>query len=95
MIEEGFILATKVLVKPEEIKESKSSGGILLPGNRKASHISGTVIKTGTGTDAVKMEASVGDQIFFYERSAQPLILDGEDYLLLDCREILFRLPAG
>lgn len=66
-------------------------GGLIIPNTRKAPQISGTVVLTGTGNDAVKMEAEVGDVVYFYERSAQPLTLFDTDYLLLDVREILFR----
>ena len=90
MIQEGFILSTKIFVKPEEIKEAKSSGGILLPNIRKAPQISGTVIKTGSGTDLVPMVVKEGTTVLFYERSAQPVQIDSQDLLLLDIREVLF-----
>jgi co-chaperonin GroES (HSP10) len=92
MIETGFILATKLLIKPEEIKEQVSSGGLILPNTRKAPQISGTVLKTGTGTEQVPMVIKEGATVFFYERAAQPVQLFGQDLLLLDIREVLFHL---
>jgi co-chaperonin GroES (HSP10) len=89
MIEQGFILPTKVLVRKEEEGEKKSSSGILLLATNTP-QISGKVILTGTGSDAVPMPVKTGHTIYFYERSAQPLKLDGIDYLLLDAREVLF-----
>jgi co-chaperonin GroES (HSP10) len=90
MIDKGFILSTKLLIKPEEIKEKTSAGGLILPNTRKAPQIAGTVIKVGTGTDLVPMVVKEGNTVLFYERGAQPVQIDGEDLLLLDIREVLF-----
>jgi len=97
MIENGFILSTKILVKPEEIKEKTSAGGLILPNVRKAPQISGVVIKRGevplTGTYTTVLPhnpINEGQTVLFYERSAQPVQIDGQDLLLLDFREVLF-----
>jgi co-chaperonin GroES (HSP10) len=89
MINQGFILPTKVLIKKQEEPEKKTASGITIL-STKTPQISGLVIKTGAGTEAVPMCVKEGQTIFFYERVAQPLKLFEEDYLLLDVREVLF-----
>jgi co-chaperonin GroES (HSP10) len=94
MIETGQLLATKILVSVEKIEEKKSSGGLILPNTRKLPNVSGKVIKTGVGTEAIPMPVKEGDTVFYFERSAVPVVLFDTDYLLLDCRDILFLIPG-
>jgi chaperonin GroES len=94
MIDEIVLLPTKILVKPEEIVEEKTSSGIIIPKTRKSSSISGVVRRAGVGNEAVPVPTKTGDTVFFFERSAQPVIVDDIDYLLLDIRDVLYWLPG-
>jgi len=95
MIEKVLVLPTKLLVLKEEIKETKSMGGLILPQSRQAPpNISGFVAKVGAGTETVPMNVAVEDSVFFYQRGAQPVVISDIEYLLLDVRDILFWIPA-
>jgi len=89
---QGNILATKILVRKEEIKETKTSSGIFIPQTRQSPNISGTVVLTGTGTEAVPMVVKEGQTILYYERSAQPVKIGDDELFLLDVREVLFAI---
>ncbi|MGH3106419.1 MAG: co-chaperone GroES [Rubrobacteraceae bacterium] len=78
-------LGDRALVKLVEREETTPSG-IVLPDTAKEKPQTAEVVATGDG-DEVKV--SEGDVIVFAKYSGTEIILDGDDYLVLDADDIL------
>lgn len=91
-MKQGSILNTKILVKSIAEEEKRSPSGIIIPGGMgKAPNISGVVVQVGEGLgDKVPMVVSVGQTAMYYPNSAQKLIIDGDEFSLIDVRDVLF-----
>jgi chaperonin GroES len=89
-------LGDRVLVKPNEVKEEKSGGGIII--SESMTHgkkIQGEVIEIGTGIfsqngERIPMTVKVGD-IVLYEKGqgTNEIELDGETYLLFNEHQLI------
>jgi chaperonin GroES len=81
-----FIQAIKDKVFAKLIKEETiTKGGLIVPGTvRKDPQKYGTVISVG---DDVK-RILPGDTLIFHERGGQVILLDGEEYRILNDAEI-------
>ena len=89
---QGFIGATKVLLKEIEKKEKQTTSGLVLLASKADPQISGTAIQVGSGiSPSVPMQVEVGDTCLFYPHAAQRFNIGDEPVLLVDCRDILFR----
>jgi len=78
----------RVLVEPEEVAESKSKGGIILPDTGKEKPRRGKVIEVETDEDlAEKIKA---DDIVAYAKFAGDEIeVEDKEYLILSKKDIL------
>ena len=77
-----------VLVKPfmsDEITE----GGLYIPENYRERSSKAQVVKVGTGTAKVKMEAKEGDIVFHIKGAGEPFVIDGDYYYLIRQNDIL------
>jgi co-chaperonin GroES (HSP10) len=91
MIQNGQILATKILAKEIIKTEKLSKGGIIVPSNAgKDPNISAIVTLVGTGTPQIEMCVQVGQTILFNPHSFQRVRIAEDDFLLLDVRDVLF-----
>jgi len=89
-------LGDRVLVKPNEVKEQKSGGGIII--SESMTHgkkLEGEVIEIGTGIfsqsgDKIPMTVKVGD-IVLYEKGQgnNEIEVDGEKYLLFNEHQLI------
>ena len=86
----GNILATKILCKEPPKVEAKTQSGIILPSAVKTDQICGTVVLTGTGTPQIDIPVKIGQKVLFSPHAPQKVSIEGEDYLLLDIRDVLF-----
>ena len=83
---QGNILPTKLLCK-EVVKEKVSKGGILLPGTSRDPEIVGEVLQIGSSP---LIEIKVGERVIFYPSSAQRFEIDGNPFMLVENRDVLF-----
>lgn len=86
-------LHDRVIVKPLKENETTKSG-IILPDTSKEKPERGEVVAAGPGrlldTGArAEMSVKVGDKILFKKYSPDEIKVDGQEYLILDEREIL------
>ena len=83
------ILAGKVLVKPAEA-ESKTASGLFIPDSAQEKPRKGVVVLVGAAKKDEPMEVKVGDEILYSKFGGQELVIDGEDYLLINQSDIIF-----
>ncbi|MCG2694087.1 co-chaperone GroES [Candidatus Parcubacteria bacterium] len=87
-------LNDRVLVKPLK-NEEKTASGIILPDTvEKERSEKGEVIATGPGRmletgQRAPMSVAVGNKVLFKKYSPEEIKVDGEEYLVLDERDIL------
>lgn len=86
-------LGDRVLVKPVAAEE-RTQSGILIADTAKEKPQKAEVIAVGKGTmlqdgNYVALDVAVGDLVVFAKYAGTEIKLDGEDYLLLDGRDLL------
>ena len=79
-------LADRVLIEPNPAEE-KTAGGLFIPDTEKP--LAGKVIAAGPGTNDVKMEVKVGDQVLYGKYAGTEITIDGKDYLIMKQGDIL------
>ena len=81
-------LGDRVVLKQVEAEETTKSG-IVLPGAAKEKPQQAEVIEVGPGTDEVKMEVAVGDQVIYSKYAGTEVKLDDEEYVVVKQSDIL------
>ncbi len=81
-------LGTRVVIKPLE-QESKTSSGLYIPETAKEKPQSGLVMAIGDFED---IKLKVDDRVLFAKYTGTEFKLDGQDYLLMECNDVLARL---
>lgn len=86
-------LHDRVLVRREE-EETKTAGGIVLPGTAAEKPSRGEVIAAGNGKiqdsgDVRALDVKVGDTVIFGQYSGNTVKIDGEELLIMSESEIL------
>ena len=71
-------LGDRVVLKQVEAEETTKSG-IVLPGTAKEKPQQAEVLAVGPGTDEVKMEVAVGDQVIYSKYAGTEVKLDDEE----------------
>jgi chaperonin GroES len=87
-------LADRVVLKVVDVAEEKTKGGILLPDTAKEKSQKGEIVAVGPGRvldNGTRLEpgVKVGDKVIFSKYSGNEIKLDGEEYLILEERNIL------
>ena len=87
-------LADRVLVIPDDVAESKSAGGIIIPDTAKEKPRQGKIVAVGPGRlddngKPIKMSVKVGDKVMYSQYGGQELKYEGKDYLILSESDIL------
>jgi co-chaperonin GroES (HSP10) len=89
----GDILPSKLLCK-EVIRKEKIINGIIIPETAgKDPNISGTVSLIGANVLTLLSPARpilLNDKVLFNPHAPQRVRIDGDDFLLIDCKDILF-----
>ena len=75
-------LGDRVVLKQLAAEETTKSG-IVLPGQEKEKPQQAEVIAVGPGTEDVKMEVAVGDQIIYSKYSGTEVKLEEEKYIIV------------
>ena len=86
-------IGDRVVVKPEP-EEEKTKSGIVLPDTAKEKPQEGTVIAVGPGRvldsgQRVPLEVKVGDKIIYSKYGGTEIKIDGEEYIILNERDLL------
>lgn len=86
-------LADKVLVKPDDVSESKTSGGIIIPDTAKEKPQKGKIVAVGPGrTDEngkiIKMNVKIGDKVLYSKYGGNEIEYEGEQYLIMSESDI-------
>ena len=81
-------LGSKVVIK-EMMAEEKTSRGIVLVASAQEKPQMAEVLAVGPGTDDVKMELKVGDQVIFSKYAGTEVKFNGEEVMIMDQRDIL------
>ena len=87
-------LADRVIVKPSDVDESKSTGGIIIPDTAKEKPQEGKIVAVGPGKldengKSIKMNVKVGDKVLYSKYGGTELKYEGEDYLIMSESDIL------
>lgn len=81
-------LADRVIVKPSDVAESKTSGGIIIPDTAKEKPQEGKIVAVGPGRldengKPIKMNVKVGDKVLYSKYGGTELKYEGEEYLIM------------
>jgi len=78
----------RVLVEPEEIEESRTKSGIIIPDTAKEKPRTGRVIEVGTDEELAE-NIKVGDRIVFAKFTGDEVEFEGKKYLIVSRSDIL------
>jgi chaperonin GroES len=78
----------RVLIEPEEVAESKSKAGIILPDTAKEKPSRGKVVEVGTDEDLAE-KIKVGDTIIYAKFTGDEIEFEGKKYLIVSSGDIL------
>jgi chaperonin GroES len=78
----------RVLVEPEEIEESRTKSGIIIPDTAKEKPRTGRVVEVGTDEELTE-NIKVGDKIVFAKFTGDELDFEGKKYLIISRGDIL------
>jgi chaperonin GroES len=78
----------RVLVEPEEIEESRTKSGIIIPDTAKEKPRTGRVIEVGTDEELAE-NIKVGDRIIFAKFTGDEVEFEGKKYLIVSRSDIL------
>ncbi|MBO7599750.1 MAG: co-chaperone GroES [Lachnospiraceae bacterium] len=81
-------LGDRVVLK-QLVAEETTKSGIVLPGQNKEKPQQAEVIAVGPGTEEVKMEVKVGDNVIFSKYSGTEVKLDDEEYIICKQNDVL------
>ena len=87
-------LGDRVLVKPSEVEEGKTSGGIIIPDTAKEKPQEGTVIAVGPGKigddgKTIKLTVTKGNKVLYSKYGGTEVKIDGIDHLIMSESDIL------
>lgn len=91
-------LHDRVVIRREE-EETKSAGGIVLPGSAAEKPSRGEVLAVGKGKinengDVRPLDVKVGDKVIFGQYAGNKVKVDGEELLMMSESEILAVIEA-
>lgn len=86
-------LHDRIVVRRAE-EETKSAGGIVLPGSATEKPARGEVLAVGNGKitengDVRPLDVKVGDQVIFGQYAGNTIKIDGEELLVMGEGEVL------
>ncbi|MFO8163085.1 MAG: co-chaperone GroES [Thermodesulfobacteriota bacterium] len=75
-----------VLIKLDEVKEDKTSGGIIIPDTAKEKSQEGEIVAVPPDSD---IGISVGDRVIYKSFSGTEITFEGDKYLIVLADDIL------
>lgn len=87
-------LGDRVVVKPNEDQDMRTSSGLVIPDTAKEKPQTGEVIAVGPGAldedgDRMPMDVKVGDVVLYSKFAGTEVKLAGGDHLVLSSRDLL------
>lgn len=77
-----------MLVEPEEVTESQTKSGIILPDTAKEKPRRGKVVEVGTDEELAE-KINVGDMVVYAKFTGDEVEFEGKKYLIISRGEIL------
>jgi chaperonin GroES len=93
-------LEDRIVVRPAEAEETTVSG-LVIPDTAKEKPQQGVVLAVGPGRRAensgelIAMELAPGDTVVYSKYGGTEITLDGDDYLILNARDVLAKVGSG
>ena len=81
-------LGDRVVLK-QLVAEETTKSGIVLPGQNKEKPQQAEVIAVGPGTEEVKMEVVIGDNVIYSKYAGTEVKLDDAEYIIVKQSDIL------
>lgn len=78
----------RVLIEPEEVAESKSKSGIILPDTAKEKPRRGKVVEVGTDEELAE-KIKVGDTVVYAKFTGDEIEIEDRKYLIISRSDIL------
>lgn len=92
------LLHDRVLVRRME-EEEIAKGGIIIPDSAKEKSHEGEVVAVGAGKlekgRRIPLDVVVGDRVIFGKYTGKDLMVEGQEYLILNEGEILGKVSAA
>lgn len=80
-------LGSRVLVRPDNEAESRTSGGLYIPETAKEKPQTGEIIAIGEDEEEIKVK--VGQKVLYPKYTGTEIKLDGMDHIIMDADDIL------
>lgn len=84
-------IGKRVLIKPVK-EDEKTAGGIFIPETAKEKKKQGIVVEIGTISDDKEFPVKKGDVILYTGYTSEELKVDGEEYIILNCKDIIAKI---
>jgi chaperonin GroES len=81
-------MGARILVKPLE-QDAKTTSGLYIPETAKEKPQTGVVVAVGDDED---IKLKVDDKILFAKYTGTEFKMDGVEYLLMECSDVLARM---
>ncbi len=78
----------RVILTPHK-QEEKTASGILIPDDAKEKKKQGTIVSVGVDTNQQPLPLSAGDTVLYGGYSNEEIEIDGEEYVIVDYKDIL------
>jgi len=78
----------RVLIEPEEVEESKSKSGIILPDTAKEKPRRGKVVEVGTDEELAE-KIKIGDTVVYAKFTGDEIEFEDKKYLIISRGDIL------
>ena len=89
-------LGDRIVVRPKDEDESRTSSGLVIPDTAKEKPQLGEVLAVGPGEykdgERIPVDVEVGDLVFYSKYGGTEVKVEGEDYLVLSSRDVLATL---
>ena len=93
-------LEDRIVVRPGEAEEMTVSG-LVIPDTAKEKPQQGEVLAVGPGRrseqtgEIIPMDIAAGDVVVYSKYGGTEITQDGEDYLILNARDVLAKVGSG
>ena len=87
-------LGDRVIVRPNEDDEQRTSSGLVIPDTAKEKPQTGTIMAVGPGDlsddgERIPLDVSEGDVVVYSKFAGTELKHEGDEYLILSSRDLL------
>jgi len=87
-------LADRVIIEPDDVAESKTAGGIIIPDTAKEKPQKGKIVAVGPGrTDddgkVIPMNVKKGDKVLYSKYGGTEIDYEGKKYLIMAESDVL------